>query len=78
MAMARPVVCTSVAADGISAFHGEHLITADTPESFAAAVAGLLVDRALAHRIGLAARCFIEEHHDWTVNMNRLEALLAG
>ncbi len=61
-----PVVCTSVVAKGIpEAVPGEHLLVADTPAAFAAAVARLRRDFGLYERIALAARKVAEEHYSW-------------
>jgi glycosyltransferase involved in cell wall biosynthesis len=47
----RPVVSTSMGAEGIGAVHGEHLLLADTPEEFAGACARLLADASLRNRL---------------------------
>jgi hypothetical protein len=52
-----PVVSTTVGAEGLDVRDGEHLLLADTTESFAAACARLLEDRELrAHLIDNASR----------------------
>lgn len=49
----RPVLATTIGAEGLDLKNGEHLLLADTPETFAEACLGLLNDRALAERIAL-------------------------
>ena len=73
MAMARPVVSTTVGAEGISARDGEHLLIADTPEAFATAVARLLDDPSLRRAIGEAGRRLVEQHSDWRQSSEQLE-----
>lgn len=61
-----PVVATSLVARGIpEARPGEHLLVADTPKDFAAAVARLKTDFPLYERMALAARALAEKHYSW-------------
>jgi sugar transferase (PEP-CTERM/EpsH1 system associated) len=76
MAAARPVVATSRAAAGIDCPVGSHLSVADQPREYAAAVVGLLADPERAREIGLRARRFVQQRHDWNVQMSRMESLL--
>jgi glycosyltransferase involved in cell wall biosynthesis len=78
LAAARPVVATSVGAEGIDVRDGEHLLIADTPEDFAAAVRRLLDDPGLAARIGAAGRRRVRERYDWELVVERLDASLRG
>jgi glycosyltransferase involved in cell wall biosynthesis len=66
-AMARgvPVVSTTIGADGLDVVDGEHLLIADTPAAFAAAVRSLLDDPQRARAIGAAGRQRIVERYDW-------------
>lgn len=77
MACGLPVVATTLGLGGIQAVPGEHLLTADSPEDFARAVAGLLKDPAAAARLGQAARRFIEERHSWAHAAREAEKLYA-
>jgi len=61
MAMGKAVVSTSVGAEGLPVKHGEHLLLADKPSDFAAAVVSLLRDEALRSKLGMAARRLVEE-----------------
>lgn len=62
MALARAVVATSAAAEGLGGVTaGEHLLVGDGPEGFAAAVVRALDDPALVARVGRAAWALASE-----------------
>ncbi|GBD44904.1 hypothetical protein HRbin40_02396 [bacterium HR40] len=65
MAMARPVVATPEANEGIGAVPDRHLLLAREPEEFATAVLTLLADPARAADLGRNARIFVERHWTW-------------
>ncbi len=56
MALGTPVVSTTKAAEGLDVRNGEHLLLADTPEDFAAAVERLLRDQGEARAMAARAR----------------------
>ena len=58
-----PVVSTTVGADGLGAVHGAHLLLADDPGSFAAAIVRTLGDPALGAALGAAGRELVQEHY---------------
>lgn len=66
-ALARgiPIVSTTIGAEGIDIVPGEHLLIADDPAAFAAAVVRLLQDRALADRLATAGRHHALRRYDW-------------
>ena len=66
MASGLPCVVTPLAARGIGATPGEHLIEATTAEEFSEALIRILDDDDLAGRLGVAARAFVESEHDWS------------
>jgi glycosyltransferase involved in cell wall biosynthesis len=72
MALGRPVVSTPLGCEGLAVEDGKHLLIAKDAEAFAAAVARLLTDRALAARLTLQARALVEENYDWTGIAERL------
>ena len=76
MSMAKPVVATAKANQGITAESGIHLLIEDTPQDFADAVSNLFSDPKRAEALGTNARQFVTESYDWTVNLRRLEILL--
>jgi glycosyltransferase involved in cell wall biosynthesis len=69
MACGKAVVSTTLGIEGIPVSDGRHLLLADTPEAFAAAVLSLLADArqggTTARRLGQAARIFVQERYDW-------------
>ncbi|HEY5722975.1 MAG TPA: TIGR03087 family PEP-CTERM/XrtA system glycosyltransferase [Allosphingosinicella sp.] len=77
MAMARPVVASPAAYEGIEAEPGRHLIVADGEEAQAEAVTALLADRLQAETIGESARRRMEEAYRWDRRLEPLAALIA-
>lgn len=73
MAMAKPVVATSAAKEGIEANVGKHLLVSDDPEEFASIVIGLMKNQAKAKALGLAARNHILEHYTWQQSLAKLD-----
>ncbi|WP_298490589.1 glycosyltransferase family 4 protein [uncultured Chloroflexus sp.] len=77
LAMAAPVVSTTMGAEGIPGLRdGEHLLLADTPETMAVAVNRLVNDRPFAQRLGQAGRAFVCAGYDWSKIVPQLEAAL--
>ena len=64
-AAARPVVSTTLGAEGLSAKDREHLFLADTPEQFAEAESSLLASVELRRSLGRAGRRLYEEEFTW-------------
>jgi glycosyltransferase involved in cell wall biosynthesis len=62
-AMRRPVVATTIGAEGIAARHGEHLLLADDPKSFAASCARLIEEPALGERLATNAYALFSERY---------------
>jgi len=64
MALAKPIVATSIAAEGINCSSGENILIADTPKEFASALVQYIENENFAERVGDAARDFVaREHH---------------
>jgi len=76
MAMARPVVASAAAAEGIDATPGEHLLVADGANAMAEAVGSLFDDRAAAAAMGQAARARMVERYGWDARLAPLGELL--
>lgn len=75
MAMARPVVATRAAFEGIHAAPGRDLLLADGAEAFADAVVAVLDG---GHPgLGPAGRAAVLAGHDWAATLAPLDALLA-
>jgi len=73
MAAGCPIVTTTLGNEGLGATPGEHLLTADTPGDFAAAVVRLLRDAPLRHRLGERAREFARARFDVETSVAALE-----
>jgi glycosyltransferase involved in cell wall biosynthesis len=72
MAAGKPVVSTSVGAEGLDVHDGRDILLADTPNQFADAVVGLLRDREWRRRVGEAAR-ELAARYDWSVIAQQFE-----
>jgi glycosyltransferase involved in cell wall biosynthesis len=75
LAMAKPMVSTTIGCEGIDVNSGEHLLVADTPDDFADAVVLLLRDRALGQRLGAAGHRLTRDHYSWEGAAEKLAAL---
>ena len=73
MAMARPVVASTAAAEGID--HAGTLVTAESEADMAAAVTALLDDPTAAATLGHAARVRVERRYGWAARLAPLDAL---
>ncbi|HKT78064.1 MAG TPA: TIGR03087 family PEP-CTERM/XrtA system glycosyltransferase [Sphingobium sp.] len=78
MAMARPVVASPQAAEGIDARDGAHLLVAADPAEEIEKIADLLADPARSRRLGHAARARMEERYRWSETLRDLPAMLFG
>lgn len=78
MAMARPVVASSGAAQGIDAEAGRDLLVADGPIATAEAVGALIGDLSRAAAMGHAARARMVARYSWDATLVPLADLLAG
>lgn len=76
MAMARAVVASPAAAEGID--HAGTLRVADGPDLFGDAVLSLLAEPEIAAALGAAARARVIARYSWAARLAPLDALLAG
>lgn len=76
MAMARPVVASPAAAEGIDVRPGEELVVADGSAAEAEAVVALLGAPELARSIGTAARARMVARYGWDARLAALPAML--
>jgi glycosyltransferase involved in cell wall biosynthesis len=72
MALARPVVSTTLGAEGFPVTSGRELLLADSAEGFARAVLSVLQSPGQARALGEAGRLFARRY-DWAVLIPRLE-----
>jgi glycosyltransferase involved in cell wall biosynthesis len=75
LAMAKPMVSTTIGCEGIDVHPGEHLLVADAPDDFADAVALLLRDRELGSRLGAAGHRLARDHYSWEGAVGELSRL---
>lgn len=76
MAMARSVVVTPAALDGIDALAEEHVLVAEGAQAFAEAVVRVLAGEA-PRDLGASARARVLSHHAWGAHLAHLDAILA-
>jgi sugar transferase (PEP-CTERM/EpsH1 system associated) len=76
MAMARPVVASPAAYEGIDAVPGRDLALAEGPGAQAKAIRELLDDTAAAAALAAAGRRRMELHYPWDARLASLEALV--
>ncbi len=65
LAMEKPVVSTTIGAEGLPLTDGVELLLADTPEDFAARVVRLLKDETQARELGRRAAQTVRERFSW-------------
>jgi len=78
LAHGLPVVTTAVGAEGMGLRDGEHVLIADTPEDFAAAVLRLATDDVLWNRLRSNGREVIKSTQSTRAIRSKLEAILNG
>jgi sugar transferase (PEP-CTERM/EpsH1 system associated) len=76
MAMARPVVASPAAFEGIDAEPGRDLVVAEGPDAQATAISRLLDDRRAADALGRAARRRVEDGYQWDASLAPLAGIL--
>lgn len=74
MAMARPVVATNAAFEGIDATPGEHLLIADAAADMATTILAVLAGQHAG--LGAAARRLVLERYSWERSLARLDEFL--
>jgi polysaccharide biosynthesis protein PslH len=77
MAMARPVVATPQAADGIGGLHGRDYLIASQPADFVNHLVDLVQGDG-HHAVGAQARNYVLTGFDWARNLAKLGQILNG
>ncbi len=77
MAEGKPVVSTTLGAEGLPVTHEQNIIIADKPSDFAARVVTLLRDASKRHALGDAARKLVEENYSWKSVARQFAEVLA-
>lgn len=65
LAMKRPVVSTSIGAEGLNVTDGENIIISDGEKDFADSVIACLKDENLRENLAESGRKLVEEYYDW-------------
>jgi polysaccharide biosynthesis protein PslH len=78
MAMARPVLASSAAAEGIDAKDGEHFRVAASVDEEARIVSELLADNDARQRLGQAARAHVMAHYGWEAQLAGLDGIMGN
>ena len=78
LAMAKPVVSTSIGAEGLGLEHGQSILIGDDAESFAAHVVSLLVDAERGAHLAARGRRQVLQRFDWDQIGDHLQQLLAA
>jgi polysaccharide biosynthesis protein PslH len=76
MAMGVPVVSSRIAAGGVDALAGEHLLAASTAQEYRDAILRILDDPAERARLAVAGRNRVLSHHAWPASMQRLDTII--
>jgi polysaccharide biosynthesis protein PslH len=76
MAMGKPVVSTTIGAEGLPVEPGADVVIADSPGMFADAVVRLFRSQEERTRIGEAGRRLVAEQYDWSAVFIHLEPAL--
>ena len=78
MALAKPIVATTLAAEGIAYTHQKNIVIANDANAFASHLLKLLKNKSLGEEIGNNARLFVEQEHENKVLIKRLLAFYEG
>ena len=74
MAMGVPVVASQIAAAGVDAGPGQHILAADAPQDMCNAILSVLDNPAERARLSQAGRARVLSNHAWPNSMKRLDA----
>jgi len=72
MAIGTPVVSTPAGCGALATAEGREILIAEGDEALAAAVLQVFSDPALAERLAVAGRQYVETHHSWESGARRL------
>lgn len=78
MAMEKPVVSTTVGAEGLPLTNGVELLLADEPAAFADAVVRVLIDSAYAFQLGRRAASTVRTNNGWRQVTERFISICAN
>ena len=72
-----PVVSTTLGCEGLAVRHGESVLLADTPETFAASAVRVCTDAALARRLAAGGADLVRAEYDWRRIGDSVDGLLS-
>jgi glycosyltransferase involved in cell wall biosynthesis len=75
MAMQKPIVSTTVGAEGFPVVNGKELVLADDPAAFAHAVLKLLESPTRRAKLALAGQTFARASYGWDMLVPQLERI---
>jgi glycosyltransferase involved in cell wall biosynthesis len=75
MAMERPVISTSLGAEGLEVTPGVNILIAENPAEFVKHILGLAASPEAACQLGKAGRRLVEAQYDWPICLQGLESL---
>jgi sugar transferase (PEP-CTERM/EpsH1 system associated) len=75
MAMARPVISTSLGAEGLDVTPELDILIANTPEQFVERILSILASPGGASRLGVAGRQLVVRKYAWPLCLSKLESL---
>lgn len=78
MSAGLPVVCTTLAAEGMEIRHGEDVLLADDPSAFASAVLQLYQDCGLWQRLSRDGQAYVSRHHGDGMAREKVQDILAS
>ena len=76
--MEKAVVATTESCAGLDVRSGEHLLVGDSPDDFAAHIAGLFADPSRRRQLGIAGRNLVSQRYGWGSMAKQLEDLLGS
>lgn len=65
LAMAKPIVATELAVEGIGMIDGQHYLKAETPREFVSQIKRFETDQALRHQLVENGRRLVEHRYSW-------------
>lgn len=77
-AFRKPVVSTTIGAEGIAINPGGNILLADRPEDFAAACVSIMNDPSLARRLSTSGFALVEKEYQWKIIERKVSAILAS
>jgi glycosyltransferase involved in cell wall biosynthesis len=75
LALAKPMVSTTVGCEGLNVRDGEHLAIADGADAFASSVVRAFDEPSWAEALGRAGRALMEKEYSWESAGDRLDEL---